>query len=284
MDYPELILLNIGHAEQNADWNWKDVSSPFARIFLPTSGAATLHIGDDATDLHPGRIYFIPPFVTHSYECHGPFSLYYLHVYERPGRDVSQSVFDRYSFVTEISDVPGCIEAGLAELCKSFPDLRLHNSDPGEYDTHMQFVDYLRRFDLMPMSSRMQMQGVMLQILSAVIRHAVLRPWALDSRMSKIANVIASRIGENIPVKELASIANISLDHFTRTFKSCFGLTPLQYINRKRIERACNILVNNQYTVKEVAFSIGFDDPAYFIRLFKKFTGTTPQRYRHSAM
>lgn len=284
MDYPDLILLNIGHSEQNADWNWKDVSSPFARIFLATSGAATLHIGGRAVPLHPGRIYFIPPFISHSYECHGPFSLYYLHIYQRAGRDVSQGIFDRYSFPIEIDDVPSCIQAGIAELCKIFPSLRLHNSDPGEYDTHMQFVDYLQRFDLMPMSSRMHMQGVMLQVLSVVIRHAPLRPWTLDTRMSKIADVIASRITENIPVTELASIANISPDHFTRTFKACFGLTPLQYINSKRIQRACEILVNNQLTVKEVAFSVGFDDPAYFIRLFKKITGTTPRRYRHSAM
>lgn len=83
MNYPDLLLLNVGHAVHNADWNWQKVSSLFARIFYVTEGSARLVIGNRTTPLVKGRVYVVPPHTVHSYECDGPFSLYYLHVYEQ---------------------------------------------------------------------------------------------------------------------------------------------------------------------------------------------------------
>lgn len=63
-----------------------------------------------------------------------------------------------------------------------------------------------------------------------------------------------------------------------------FGVkaTPLQYINRKKIEHAQLTLVTSDTQVKDVALNLGFEDYSYFNRLFKKLVGTTPQEYRHS--
>ena len=68
--------------------------------------------------------------------------------------------------------------------------------------------------------------------------------------------------------------------YFIRIFKQHFGMSPLQYINHKKMERAQLLLLTEDMTVKEVAFALGFNDHSYFIRLFKKITGRTPQEYR----
>ena len=60
------------------------------------------------------------------------------------------------------------------------------------------------------------------------------------------------------------------------------GVTPSKYINQKKIEKAQLILVTDEMSVKNVAFSLSFDDYSYFNRLFKKTTGLTPQEYRNS--
>ena len=77
-----LMMLNVGHAQHNADWNWQDVSSPFIRIYYVTEGEALLHLPGHNVQLRPRHLYIIPAYTTHSYECHGLFTHYYLHVYE----------------------------------------------------------------------------------------------------------------------------------------------------------------------------------------------------------
>lgn len=71
-------------------------------------------------------------------------------------------------------------------------------------------------------------------------------------------------------------------DHFIRLFKKETGITPLKYINQKKIEKAQLILITDETPVKNVAFSLSYGDYSYFNRLFKKTTRLTPQEYRNS--
>ncbi len=58
------------------------------------------------------------------------------------------------------------------------------------------------------------------------------------------------------------------------------GESPLAYVNKKKIERAQVLLVTEDWSVQEIAYKLGFNDPSYFIRLFKKLTRITPMKYR----
>ena len=77
-----LLMLNVGKAQHNGDWNWRDVSSPFTRIYYVTKGEAWLHLPKEMIKLRPHFLYIIPAYTLHSYECHSVFEHYYLHVYE----------------------------------------------------------------------------------------------------------------------------------------------------------------------------------------------------------
>jgi len=65
-------------------------------------------------------------------------------------------------------------------------------------------------------------------------------------------------------------------------FKKRFGETPTQYITRKKIERAQLMMMVNNMTVKDIAFSLAYDSLSYFNRIFKKTTGMTPTQYQKS--
>ena len=95
-----LLLLNAGLAEHHADWNYSKIQSPFTRIYYVTKGTATVKLESVEYNLKANHHYLIPSFTTHSDECSGEFSLYYLHVYESVTN--TTSIFERFQFPFEV--------------------------------------------------------------------------------------------------------------------------------------------------------------------------------------
>lgn len=83
-----------------------------------------------------------------------------------------------------------------------------------------------------------------------------------------------------ICIEEYAESRHVSACWFIRQFKHYTGMPPMQYILSVRIANAQNLLETTSYTVSEVASIIGYDNPLYFSRLFKKQLGMSPTEYR----
>ncbi len=87
---------------------------------------------------------------------------------------------------------------------------------------------------------------------------------------------------ENISIDEYAQNNHVSVSWFIRNFKQCTGSTPLQYILSKRIYNAEILLQDSSYNLTEISEIIGYDNPLYFSRIFKKVKGISPSEYRKS--
>ncbi|MDP4097117.1 bifunctional transcriptional activator/DNA repair enzyme AdaA [Paenibacillus sp. P96] len=87
---------------------------------------------------------------------------------------------------------------------------------------------------------------------------------------------------ETITLDTLADICHGSPYHLQRTFKRITGVTPVEYIQTKRINEAIDILINTNKSVTEIASLVGFSNTPYFITLFKKMMEQTPNEYRRS--
>ncbi len=74
-----------------------------------------------------------------------------------------------------------------------------------------------------------------------------------------------------------------SYDHLARVFRGTYGVTPLQYLNAQRMERAKNLLRDTDTSVAGIARRLGFRDVVYFNRLFRKLVGATPGAFRAGA-
>jgi len=85
---------------------------------------------------------------------------------------------------------------------------------------------------------------------------------------------------ETIRLSELASLANMSSQHFCRLFKMMTGKRPMDYINFLRINKAVTLLSENRFNISEVAMAVGFDDSNYFSRIFKKYKKISPSALR----
>ena len=75
---------------------------------------------------------------------------------------------------------------------------------------------------------------------------------------------------------------NISKYRLCREFTAHYGLSPLQYLNTRRIEAAKNLLLSTDMPIHEIGSIVGIDNTNHFINLFKKFTGTTPFAFRQA--
>lgn len=276
-----LMMLNVGLAHHDGDWNWQNVSSPFTRIYYVVEGGAVLHIGGKAVTLRPGRLYFVPAYASHSYHCSGLFVHYYLHVYE--GVKSEMNVLEQYDFPTEV-EAERADELLFGLMCSRHPEARLPESDPRSYDNAKQTSDYVQRYRDMPLWEKMELRGAMLMLFARFMRYATPRQWAHDERTRRVLAHIHAHIHQDIDVEELANVACVTKPYLIRLFKAELGESPIQYINRKKVERAQLLLYTTDKTVKEVAYDLGFGDHSYFIRLYKKLTGVTPQEYRRRMM
>lgn len=81
-------------------------------------------------------------------------------------------------------------------------------------------------------------------------------------------------------IEQLCLDTGISHAHLARLFKKEFGITVIKYVIKKRIELACELLLNSDISVKSVAFSCGFSDETHFMKTFKNQMGVTALSYR----
>jgi len=99
----------------------------------------------------------------------------------------------------------------------------------------------------------------------------------------KIGQSISYMLGhldEPLQVATLAARANISPSHFFALFKRQIGCAPIDYFIRLRMQHACRLLDETVMSVKEVAATLGYEDPFYFSRIFKSVNQVAPSEYR----
>jgi AraC-like DNA-binding protein len=90
----------------------------------------------------------------------------------------------------------------------------------------------------------------------------------------------ASTGAESCSVAEVARRVGMSRDHFARVFRDATGWSPLEYFQMRRVHHACNLLLNPQNRITQIAHQLGYSDAAHFNRLFKRFRGMAPRVYR----
>ncbi|MGE8203371.1 response regulator [Heyndrickxia sp. NPDC080065] len=111
----------------------------------------------------------------------------------------------------------------------------------------------------------------------------VVQAWRIrnhKSYLQKAKEYIETNYEKNITLEEVAEYVDLSPFHFTKMFKEKFGLTFIDYLTDLRIEKAKNEILHTNKSLKEICFSVGYKDPNYFSRVFKKKTGVSPTSYR----
>ncbi len=93
---------------------------------------------------------------------------------------------------------------------------------------------------------------------------------------------IYDHLHEEICLADLADAAGINTNYLSRLFKKEVGMPIGEYISRKKIETARNMLEYSEYTPLEIANILAFSSQSYFVNVFKRYTGETPGKYRNA--
>ncbi|WP_124727251.1 helix-turn-helix domain-containing protein [Staphylospora marina] len=91
---------------------------------------------------------------------------------------------------------------------------------------------------------------------------------------------LKKHLREKISLEQLAQSCCLSAWHLSHRFKRETGIPPMEFLNRLRLEKAAHFLEHTDCTIREIAGLVGFEDPNYFSRTFKKMSGITPSEYR----
>lgn len=100
------------------------------------------------------------------------------------------------------------------------------------------------------------------------------------SEISSVLDYIEAVFPHKPSNEELAALCYMNKYHFIKVFKETMGEPPQSYLNRTVIEKAKTLLEDTALSVGEIALKLGFTDPLYFSRLFKKYCGISPKSYR----
>ncbi len=123
--------------------------------------------------------------------------------------------------------------------------------------------------------------GQIVVLLSYYMEHYPRLSTQNNTYVFEALNYIEQNIGSSdLNVKSVADYVKIDRTYLYRLVKDEIGISLVEYINKSRVSRAEILLANRITTVKDVAFSVGFSDPLYFSRVFKKYNGLTPTEYQ----
>jgi two-component system response regulator YesN len=95
-----------------------------------------------------------------------------------------------------------------------------------------------------------------------------------------VKNFIKENIETELELEKVASNFGLSVYYFSRTFKEVTGTNFSDYINKCRVDIAKELLSNGEMNVKEVCYKVGYNDPNYFSKVFKKYEGVSPVNYK----
>ena len=154
--------------------------------------------------------------------------------------------------------------------------------EPSSYDYDTARWHCLIKNKQRSLAARVESRAIIYLLLSCFMRLAVPKHHAKDERIQNVLEYIHSNIYKKISMKELADISCMSEDHLIRLFKKELFMTPVNYIIKKKMEKAQLKLVTGNAPIKEISYQLGFESQEYFTRVFKKMTGLTPLAYRKS--
>ena len=104
------------------------------------------------------------------------------------------------------------------------------------------------------------------------------KDWRSD--LEAIFEYMHANLSEPLRLEDFANEAGLSISHFSELFRTQTGQSPMAYFIQLRMRRACRLLDLSNKPIKVVAIEMGYSDPYYFSRVFKKAMGLAPEKYR----
>ena len=273
----QLTLLNVGYVKLGKKWNYDQVNSPFARLYLITQGSAAIFHHQQKFNLKKGMMYLVPPYTFSGYSCGRNMTQFYTHFLEETGNGLSIFNLKKISYEVKSTLQDEQLFKRLMTINKN---RGLSNDNPQNYDNRNNLLNFKDLNNRSSASGFLETQGILQILLSRFIENDKEIPAISHYAINRSLVYIHQHLGEMLTVQSLAGHAHLNPDYFSRLFKEYTGLRPIDYIMNRRIERAQLLLTTTNHTVEEIAGIVGMTNLSYFSRIFSRISKKPPATYR----
>jgi AraC-like DNA-binding protein len=276
----DLQVLAVQRTQAGRWWNFKNVISPFSRLWLILDGRAVVRHHSRTFALRPGQFHLVPAFAVHDCACSHGFNHYHLHFTARLPTGID--LFSLLDCEYQVDSAPEMLTL-FKRLEAIYPDRKLPCFDPRREE--------YQRFPVLNGSPEspdgalagFEARGALTLLVSAFLKSARNHE-GVHARVTRqflaVQEFIHVNMREKIMLADLARVVALNPTYFSDQFKRVVGVRPLDYLARRRIERAQYLLLTTRDSVKAIAHAVGIADPAYFSRLFTRLCQATPTEYR----
>ncbi|OQP63725.1 regulator [Niastella vici] len=274
-------LLNVDYVRLGNKWNYKNVLSPYFRMYYIDEGKGSISNDKGSWVLEPGYMYLIPSFTLCNLQCSGHLGQYFIHFFEDTLDGISLFHHCRTVFKIKATELD---IANFKRLLEINPGRKINRSDnPKVYEKNIYYQEYEELNNKQSYELFLETKGILLQLISKFIDPKQIQqsePTGIPSKVVDLLGFIQLNLGQPLTVKHLANIVNQHPDYLSRIFLKLTGERPLSYIHTKRIERAQYLMVTTQLSLSQIAEATGFDNLQHFSKVFKKKTSLAPGKYR----
>lgn len=252
--------LFLAHSSKvHTGWRDMDYTPDYSKLYYILEGDGWVRIGDQEFQPKAGQLLLMPEGVSQSYSYVGgePYHKYWCHFNVKVG------------------------EVNLFQLI-DLPYLCTPDDQEKTRELFGELVQYAASDDV---CSGLLAKARLLELFSHFIRQqesdaVSLKNAAPVQRLNDILDYIHSNLSREITIGELAARACLHPNYFIRMFKEQMGVPPIQYIARKKMEKAKGLLEQSPYSIAEIGEQVGFQDMYHFSKQFKKIAGLSPSDYR----
>lgn len=173
----------------------------------------------------------------------------------------------------------GASAQNMLERC-GFKDTFSISSAFNEADIHL-IQQMITEINLKPTGYQIKLLSLFSELLAQILRHSQSsRNESMYQRLAPALSAMERDIQKAYSIKEYADICNMSMYHFSHCFKSYTGQSPMQYRDAIAMNHSAYLLADTGLPVSEISAMVGFSDPLYFSKKFKKKFGVSPSEYR----
>lgn len=234
--------------------------APTALVILCLRGTGWFRLGEEKRDVSPGDLVWLPAGRAHAYGA---------------GEDAWTIAWAHFAG-EEVAAWARLLEVGTTapNLVVKVPPDRLDEVALDQVYAALERGYALRH--------QVAAAAALRHALSAVAQLAI-TPGAARSAQERVAaavDLLQRDWQRSHRLEELATTAGVSVTHFSTLFRRQTGFAPIDFLIRLRMQHACRLLDTTPLAVGEIAERVGYPDPYYFTRCFRRVMGCAPRSYR----
>lgn len=256
-------LLYVSTSKYEGDWHSTMHSHYFAELFFVISGSGNFVVEDKIFAVKESDLVIINPNIEHTEKSYNASPLEYVVLgidglafnFNKDNAEVQFSV-------NNFNDNKHRIQFYLTSMINEIKDQK------PEYEFVCQNL----------------LEVLLIQIMRYADYHLIATNIVMSKKInkecSKVKRYLDSYYSEHITLDKLAEITHMNKYYLIHAFTKYSGMSPINYLNNKRIEESKNLLETTDISIAQISSSIGFSSPAYFSQAFKKVIEISPYEYR----